>query len=57
MSRAGGPRACVVRWVRRTLHTLPAGWGTRTIWQYTSSPLDQNYFNGAYDRLQALANG
>jgi GH25 family lysozyme M1 (1,4-beta-N-acetylmuramidase) len=37
--------------------TLPAGWGTRTIWQYTSSPLDQNYFNGAYDRLQALANG
>jgi GH25 family lysozyme M1 (1,4-beta-N-acetylmuramidase) len=37
--------------------TLPNGWGARTVWQYTSSPLDQDYFNGAYDRLQALANG
>ena len=37
--------------------TLPAGWGVHTIWQYTSSPLDQDRFNGAYDRLQALANG
>ncbi|GAA5029436.1 GH25 family lysozyme [Actinopolymorpha pittospori] len=36
---------------------LFGGWGYRTIWQYTSSPLDQDYFNGAYDRLQALANG
>ncbi|MEQ4209963.1 lysozyme [Actinopolymorpha sp. B9G3] len=47
-------------WIARyasTPGTLPAGWGTRTIWQYTSSPLDQNYFNGAYDRLQELANG
>ena len=37
--------------------TLPAGWGVQTIWQYTSSPLDEDNFNGAYDRLQALANG
>ncbi|MEU8225509.1 lysozyme [Kribbella sp. NPDC048915] len=37
--------------------TLPGGWPFYTFWQYTSSPLDQNRFNGAYDRLQALANG
>jgi GH25 family lysozyme M1 (1,4-beta-N-acetylmuramidase) len=39
--------------------TLPAGWGTYTFWQYTSTgPTvgDHNMFNGAYDRLQALAN-
>jgi GH25 family lysozyme M1 (1,4-beta-N-acetylmuramidase) len=36
---------------------LPAGWGFHTFWQYTSTPIDQNYFNGAMDRLQALANG
>jgi GH25 family lysozyme M1 (1,4-beta-N-acetylmuramidase) len=39
---------------------LPAGWGWYTIWQYADSgvfPGDQDYFNGAYDRLQALANG
>ncbi|MFE1774021.1 lysozyme [Streptomyces sp. NPDC059008] len=39
---------------------LPAGWGFHTIWQYTSTgPTvgDHNRFNGAYDRLQALANG
>ncbi|MFJ8308790.1 MULTISPECIES: lysozyme [unclassified Streptomyces] len=40
--------------------TLPAGWGFYTMWQYTSSgPTvgDHSRFNGAYDRLQALANG
>ncbi|WP_431042252.1 lysozyme [Streptomyces sp. P1-3] len=39
---------------------LPAGWSFHTIWQYTSTgPIvgDHNRFNGAYDRLQALANG
>lgn len=36
---------------------LPAGWSYYTFFQYTSSPLDKNKFNGAYDRLQALANG
>ncbi len=38
--------------------TLPAGWGFYTFWQYADSgtfPGDQDYFNGAYDRLQALA--
>jgi len=40
--------------------TLPYAWGVYTIWQYADSgvfPGDQNRFNGAYDRLQALANG
>ena len=40
--------------------TLPAGWGFWTIWQHADHgvfPGDQDYFNGAYDRLQALANG
>lgn len=37
--------------------TLPGGWPFWTFWQYTSSPLDQNYFNGSYDRLKVLANG
>ncbi|MBL1065123.1 lysozyme [Streptomyces sp. 7-21] len=39
--------------------TLPAGWSYYTFWQYTSSgPIvgDHNLFNGASDRLQALAN-
>jgi GH25 family lysozyme M1 (1,4-beta-N-acetylmuramidase) len=50
-------------WIARyasTVGTLPAGWTYYTFWQYASSgtfPGDQDYFNGAYDRLQALANG
>ncbi|MDQ8702141.1 lysozyme [Streptomyces sp. LHD-70] len=50
-------------WVARYNSTpgeLPAGWSFYTMWQYTSSgPIvgDHNKFNGAYDRLQALANG
>ncbi|MGW2231029.1 lysozyme [Streptomyces formicae] len=39
---------------------LPAGWGFHTMWQYTSSgPTvgDHNKFNGALDRVVALANG
>ncbi|MFF1461768.1 lysozyme [Streptomyces sp. NPDC058330] len=50
-------------WVARyntTVGELPAGWGVYTIWQYTSSgPTvgDHNHFNGALDRVQALANG
>ncbi|HEY3481744.1 MAG TPA: lysozyme [Streptomyces sp.] len=38
--------------------TLPASWGYQTIWQYADSgvfPGDQDYFNGAYDRLQAFS--
>jgi GH25 family lysozyme M1 (1,4-beta-N-acetylmuramidase) len=40
--------------------TLPAGWSFYTFWQFASSgilPGDQNYFNGAYYRLQVLALG
>ncbi|MET7696853.1 lysozyme [Streptomyces sp. NPDC005485] len=40
--------------------TLPAGWGYYTMWQYTSSgPTvgDHDKFNGALDRVVALANG
>ncbi|WP_030899588.1 lysozyme [Streptomyces sp. NRRL F-5126] len=39
---------------------LPAGWGFQTIWQYTSTGAtvgDHDKFNGAMDRLRALANG
>ncbi|MEU4891495.1 lysozyme [Streptomyces sp. NPDC044780] len=50
-------------WIPRygsSVGELPAGWGFHTIWQYTSSGAtvgDHNKFNGAMDRLQALANG
>ncbi|MFB7912824.1 lysozyme [Streptomyces sp. NPDC056061] len=50
-------------WVARyagAVGELPAGWGFYTMWQYTESgPYvgDHSRFNGAYDRLQALANG
>lgn len=37
--------------------TLPGGWPYHTIWQYSSSPIDQNRFNGDQTRLVALANG
>jgi GH25 family lysozyme M1 (1,4-beta-N-acetylmuramidase) len=40
--------------------TLPAGWGFYTFWQFAATgllPGDQDYFNGAYTRLQALATG
>ena len=40
--------------------TLPSGAPYYTFWQYADSgtfPGDQDYFNGALDRLQALANG
>ncbi|MEO3975782.1 lysozyme [Streptomyces sp. CAU 1734] len=50
-------------WIARyntTPGTLPAGWAVQTMWQYTSSgPIvgDHNRFNGAYDRVVALATG
>ncbi|MDF8264818.1 lysozyme [Luteipulveratus flavus] len=37
--------------------TLPNGWGYYTFWQYTSTPVDKDYFNGDLSRLTALANG
>ncbi len=47
-------------WIARyssTVGTLPSGWLYYTFWQYTSSPVDQNYFNGDLTRLAALARG
>ncbi|MEU9334357.1 lysozyme [Streptomyces sp. NPDC048290] len=50
-------------WIARyaaTVGTLPAGWSYYTMWQYTSTgPTvgDHNHFNGALDRVVALANG
>lgn len=53
----------IARWASAP-GALPAGWGFYTFWQYTSSgsvpgiagAVDRNYFNGARDRLLALAN-
>ncbi|MGW4892034.1 lysozyme [Kitasatospora sp. NPDC004240] len=59
----GGFGATNPLWIARyssTVGTLPNGWSYQTFWQYADSgtfPGDQNLFNGAYDRLQALANG
>lgn len=59
----GGFGASNPLWIARyntTPGTLPAGWGYQTMWQYTSSgPIvgDHNKFNGALDRVVALANG
>ncbi len=36
---------------------LPGGWPYYTFWQFTDSPVDKNWFNGDYSRLQALADG
>ncbi|MET1076095.1 MAG: lysozyme [Umezawaea sp.] len=47
-------------WVARysdSVGELPYAWEFHTIWQYTSTPLDQNVFNGSYDRLVALSTG
>ncbi|WP_236790486.1 lysozyme [Amycolatopsis sp. GM8] len=45
-------------WVARyasSVGALPFNWGVYTFWQYSSSPIDQDSFNGAYDRLQVFA--
>ncbi|MGB3442934.1 MAG: lysozyme [Actinophytocola sp.] len=45
-------------WVARyasSVGTLPVGWSVYTVWQYSSSPIDQNSFNGDYSRLQVFA--
>ncbi|MDQ0378394.1 lysozyme [Amycolatopsis thermophila] len=45
-------------WIARyasTVGALPYNWGIHTFWQYSSTPIDQNVFNGAYDRLQVMA--
>ncbi|MHC3472372.1 lysozyme [Streptomyces sp. 7R007] len=59
----GGFASANPLWIARyasTVGTLPAGWSYYTMWQYTSSgPTvgDHDKFNGALDRVQALANG
>ncbi len=35
--------------------TLPYNWGVYTVWQYSSSPIDQNVFNGDMSRLVVFA--
>ncbi|GAB3235355.1 lysozyme [Micromonospora halotolerans] len=48
-------------WIARyssSVGTLPAGWGTYSFWQWSSSgvfPGDQNVWNGTLDRLKVLA--
>jgi GH25 family lysozyme M1 (1,4-beta-N-acetylmuramidase) len=45
-------------WVARyasSVGALPIGWSNYTVWQYSSTPIDQNTFNGAYDRLVVFA--
>ncbi|KOV65486.1 lysozyme [Streptomyces sp. MMG1121] len=50
-------------WIARyasSAGTLPSGWSTYTMWQYTSAGKtvgDHDRFNGAEDRLKALAKG
>jgi GH25 family lysozyme M1 (1,4-beta-N-acetylmuramidase) len=50
-------------WIARyasTAGTLPAGWDTYTMWQYTSTgPTvgDHDRFNGSVEKLRALADG
>lgn len=47
-------------WVARyssSVGTLPSGWSYYTFWQYSSTPIDQNVFNGSYERLKVLATG
>ncbi|MFE9424069.1 lysozyme [Kitasatospora sp. NPDC006697] len=57
----GGFGATNPLWIARyssSVGTLPNGWSYQTFWQYADSgtfPGDQDYFNGALDRLQALA--
>ncbi|GAA1957499.1 lysozyme [Kitasatospora viridis] len=59
----GGFGATNPLWIARyntSPGTLPNGWSYQTFWQYADSgtfPGDQDYFNGAPDRLQALADG
>ncbi|MFD7657353.1 lysozyme [Actinosynnema sp. NPDC059797] len=47
-------------WVARyadEIGPLPHCWESHSIWQYSSTPIDQNAFNGTMDDLVALARG
>ncbi|WP_265443159.1 lysozyme [Flexivirga meconopsidis] len=37
--------------------TIPGGWPYYTMWQYTDTPFDKNWFNGDLSRVVAMANG
>jgi len=47
----------VDRPLQSTVGTLPTGYSYDTIWQWRSSPLDQNRCNGDASRVRALALG
>ncbi|HEY9290735.1 MAG TPA: lysozyme [Microlunatus sp.] len=45
-------------WVARyssTVGTLPYNWSYYTVWQYSSSPIDQDVFNGSATQLKTFA--
>jgi GH25 family lysozyme M1 (1,4-beta-N-acetylmuramidase) len=45
-------------WVARyasSVGALPCCWGFYTVWQYSSTPIDQDSFNGSYAQLQVFA--
>lgn len=45
-------------WVARynsSVGSLPYNWSVYSVWQYSSSPIDQNRFNGSMDRLKVFA--
>ena len=45
-------------WVARyssSVGTLPYNWGYYSVWQYSSSPIDQDVFNGSSTQLTAFA--
>ncbi|CAE7169941.1 unnamed protein product [Rhizoctonia solani] len=47
-------------WIARyasAVGTLPAGWSYHTFWQYSSSPIDQDYWNGDATGLAHYAKG
>ena len=47
-------------WVARyaeSVGPLPHRWSAHAIWQHSSTPIDQNLFNGTLDDLVALARG
>ena len=54
-----GLEKTVPLWVARyssSVGTLPSGWSVWSFWQYSSSPIDQDRWNGSIERLRVLAN-
>lgn len=46
----------VARWGTKTPGKLSGGWAKATFWQYSDSPIDQNWFNGSAKELVDFAN-